>query len=57
MHIRDFDFQRLPRGVKQSLWLDITACNDGGNWRLPLLSVTGEGEGPDLAGHCRCAWR
>ena len=48
MHIRDFDFQRLPRGVKQSLWLDITADTDGGNWRLPLLSVTGEGEGPTL---------
>lgn len=48
MRIRDFEIDQLPRGEKQSLWLDIAPRADGGNWRLPLLTVIGAEEGPTL---------
>ena len=48
MHIRDFELERLPRGRKQSAWLDIAGRADGGVWRLPLLTVIGAEDGPTL---------
>ena len=48
MRIRDFEIDQLPRGEKQSLWLNIAPRADGGNWRLPLLTVIGAEEGPTL---------
>lgn len=48
MHIRDFELDELPRGAKQSAWLDIAGRADGGNWRLPLLTVIGAETGPTL---------
>ena len=48
MHIKDFELDKLPRAGKQSAWLDIAGRADGGNWRLPLLTVIGAEEGPTL---------
>lgn len=48
MHIRDFEIDKLPRGAKQSAWLDIMRRSDGGYWRLPLLTVIGADAGPTL---------
>ena len=48
MHIRDFDIDKLPRGEKQFAWLDVCGRADGGNWRLPLLTVIGADAGPTL---------
>lgn len=48
MRIRDFEIDQLPRAEKQSAWLDIARRADGGNWRLPLLTVLGAEEGPTL---------
>lgn len=48
MHIRDFEIDELPRCAKQSAWLDIAWRADGGNWRLPLLTVIGAEAGPTL---------
>ncbi len=48
MHIRDFELDELPGAGKRSTWLDIAARADGGNWRLPLLTVTGAEDGPTL---------
>ena len=48
MHIRDLEIDELPRGAKQSAWLDIAGRADGGNWRLPLLTVIGAETGPTL---------
>ena len=48
MHIRDFDLGRLPRAGKERLWLDLSARDGGGCWRLPLMTVNGASEGPTL---------
>lgn len=48
MHIREFKIDQLPPAEKQSVWLDIAPRSDGGNWRLPLLTVIGAEEGPTL---------
>ena len=48
MHIRDFELDDLPRGTKQRLRLDIARRAEGGNWRLPLLTVCGADAGPTL---------
>ena len=48
MNIHDFELNELPRGGKQSAWLDIAARAGGGNWRLPLLTVNGADDGPML---------
>ena len=48
MHIRDFDLSRLPRAGKERLWLDLSARDGGGSWRLPLMTVSGASEGPTL---------
>ena len=47
-HIRDFELDDLPRADKRSGWLDFAARVDGGQWRLPLLTVTGVNDGPTL---------
>ncbi len=47
-HIRDFELDDLPRAEKRSHWLDIAARDDGGSWRLPLLTVIGAEDGPTL---------
>lgn len=48
MHIRDFELDQLRRADKQSYWLDIAGRADGGNWRLPLLTIIGAEAGPTL---------
>ena len=48
MHIHDFDLDQLPRGEKQSAWLDIAKRADGGAWRLPLMTAIGSKSGPTL---------
>lgn len=48
MRIRDFELGNLLRPGKQSAWLDIGRRPDGGNWRLPLLTVIGAEDGPTL---------
>lgn len=48
MRIQDFEIDQLRRGEKLSAWLDIARRVDGGDWRLPLLTVIGAEEGPTL---------
>jgi predicted deacylase len=48
MHIRDFDSSALPRGEKQTGRLAIAERAGGGDWSLPLMTVTGSEPGPTL---------
>ena len=48
MQFRDFALDDLPRASKRRAWLDIAPRPDGGNWRLPLLTVIGAEDGPTL---------
>lgn len=48
IHIREFELDDLPRAGKRTDWLDIAARDDGGQWRLPLLTVIGADDGPTL---------
>ena len=42
------DIPNLPRNQKTTGWIDVANRPDGGTWRLPYLSVTGETDGPTL---------
>jgi N-alpha-acetyl-L-2,4-diaminobutyrate deacetylase len=46
MHINDFEIANLPKGQKLFEWLDVASRPDGGEWRIPLLSITGNEDGP-----------
>jgi predicted deacylase len=46
MHISDFDVANLPKARKAFEWLDVAARPDGGQWRVPLLTITGAEDGP-----------
>ncbi|MBI2951874.1 succinylglutamate desuccinylase/aspartoacylase family protein, partial [bacterium] len=48
MDFRDLDVSRLPRGRKETGWLNVASRPDGGDWRLPFLCVTGAKAGPTL---------
>lgn len=48
MHFNEFDLPTLPRNHKQTDWLTVATRTDGGEWRLPLLYVTGAQPGPTL---------
>lgn len=48
MHFDKFDMTQLPRSQKQSTWLTVAPRADGGDWRLPLLTITGAAPGPTL---------
>ena len=48
MNFQDFDIPTLPRNHKQSGWLTVSTRADGGEWRLPLLYVTGRQPGATL---------
>ncbi len=48
MHFRDFKLDSLPGSEKARMWLDIAPRAEGGEWRLPFLSVTGAADGPTL---------
>ncbi len=48
MHISNFDLLALPRNHRQTCWLDVASRVDGGQWRLPVMSVTGATHGPVL---------
>ncbi len=48
MHADDFDPTRLPRGEKRARRVAVAGRADGGSWRLPLLTVTGDRPGPTL---------
>lgn len=44
-----FDPAVIPHNTKTTTWLEVTARADGGDWRLPLLVVRGQQDGPTLA--------
>lgn len=48
MHFSEFDLPNLLPGQKVTGWLEVAGRADGGVWRLPLLSVTGQTAGPTL---------
>jgi predicted deacylase len=48
LNTQEFDLARLPRGVKQTGWLDVAPRPEGSTWRLPFLYVTGKAQGPVL---------
>lgn len=48
MKIQDFNIDDLPRNSKAFDWLDVASRPDGGDWKLPLLYVTGQTEGATL---------
>lgn len=48
MDISTFTIPTLPRNQKETAWLTVAARTDGGEWRLPLLYVTGAQPGPTL---------
>jgi predicted deacylase len=48
MSLKNIDLAKLPRGAKQTGWLDVAPRPDGGVWRLPFLYVTGKESGPRL---------
>lgn len=48
MHFSEFDIPHLPRGRKETGWLEVASRPDGSAWRLPLLYVTGASAGPTL---------
>lgn len=48
MHFRDFSIPHLPRGQKQTGWLEVAGRADGSAWQLPFLYVTGQQPGPTL---------
>ncbi|MBX3051340.1 MAG: succinylglutamate desuccinylase/aspartoacylase family protein [Caldilineaceae bacterium] len=48
MNFQDFHISALPRNQKQRGWLTVATRADGGEWRLPLLYVTGAEPGPTL---------
>jgi predicted deacylase len=48
MDLRDLDVSQLPRGRRETGWLNVTSRPDGGDWRLPFLYVTGAKAGPAL---------
>lgn len=48
MHFQELDISQLPRDSKASAWIEVGPRADGGDWRLPLLYVTGATAGPTL---------
>lgn len=46
MHIQDFHIGDLPRGRKAFEWYDVATRPDGSLWRLPLLTISGQEDGP-----------
>jgi len=48
MHFQNFDIPSLPSNHKQTDWLTVATRTDGGEWRLPLLYVTGAEPGSIL---------
>jgi len=48
VNLQEIDLPILPRGVKQSGWVDVAPRPDGSKWRLPYLFVTGAERGPVL---------
>src|SRR4051812_42247204 len=46
MHIDDFEIARLPRNQKAYEWYDVAARPDGGQWRLPVCTITSAQPGP-----------
>ncbi|MEM7031200.1 MAG: succinylglutamate desuccinylase/aspartoacylase family protein [Chloroflexota bacterium] len=48
MHFRDFSIPALLRNQKETNWLTVAPRVDGGEWRLPLLTITGREAGPTL---------
>ena len=48
MRVSDFELDRLRRGEKHVVWLDIAGRADGGKWRLPLCCAIGAEPGPTL---------
>jgi predicted deacylase len=48
MNIQDLDVSQLPRGRRETDWLEVVSRPDGGDWRLPFLYVTGRADGPTL---------
>lgn len=48
MDLGDLDVSQLPRGRKETGWLEVASRPDGGDWRLPFLYVTGKADGPTL---------
>lgn len=49
VNMQEIDLAKLPRGVKQTGWLDVAPRTDGSTWRLPFLYVTGAEKGSCLA--------
>ncbi|MBX3012579.1 MAG: succinylglutamate desuccinylase/aspartoacylase family protein [Caldilineaceae bacterium] len=48
MHFQEFALPTLPMGQKQTGWLTVATRADGSEWRLPLLTITGQHPGPTL---------
>jgi predicted deacylase len=48
MHISEFELSALPNRQRHYGWLEVATRADGSAWRLPLLTVTGEEQGPVL---------
>lgn len=48
MEFEAFDVSRIPSGEKRTGWLEVAPRADGGTWRLPLLHVKGNPDGPIL---------
>src|SRR4051812_27885483 len=46
MHIDDFEVDLLPRNQKAYEWYDVAARPDGGQWRLPVCTITSAQPGP-----------
>lgn len=46
MHIKDFDIAALPKGRKAFEWYDVARRPDGSLWRVPVLTITGQEDGP-----------
>jgi uncharacterized protein len=48
MFFQALEVSRLPRGQKETTWLEVAGRPDGGPWRLPFLYITGVSSGPTL---------
>ncbi len=46
--MNSLDVTQIPRGEKQTGWLDVAPRPEGSLWRLPYLFVAGESDGPTL---------
>lgn len=48
MRIKDFDLSSLPRAAKTRQSLELSGRPGEGDWSLPLMSITGDTDGPTL---------